>query len=249
MRFSVITTTYNSDKTLKDTIESILGQIAVDIEYIIIDGGSTDGTLDIINKYRDRIAKIVSEPDEGIYDAMNKGINLATGDIIGILNSDDFYSSDDILKLVSDEFNKKNVKCIWGDLVYVDSVNTNKIVRNWKSSPYKKGSFQKGWHPPHPTFFVKREVYERFGNFRTDLSTAGDFELILRFLEKHKVSSSYIPKVLTKMRAGGQSNKNCYHWIRAIWYSYKAFRINGLKVSPFFIIRKPLFKIKQFFGN
>lgn len=246
MNLSIITTSLNSSKTLEDTIKSVLSQSYSDIEYIVIDGGSTDGTLDIIDKYKDRIQHVISEPDKGIYDAINKGIELATGDIIGILNSDDFYIDNNVIETVVNEFQKRDINCLWGDMLVVDREDGNKIIRNWKSSEYKEGKFQKGWHPPHPTFFVKRDIYEKYGNFRTDLSTASDYELMLRFLEKHKISFSYIPKVLVKMRAGGESNKNYFRWIRANWYSYKAFKKNGLKASPFFVLRKPLSKIKQF---
>ena len=246
MKISIITTTYNSVKTAEDTIKSVLNQVGAEIEYIIMDGGSTDGTLEIINKYQDRIIRVVSEKDGGMYDAMNKGIKMATGDIVGILNSDDFYATNDIIKNVADKFEETGVDCVWGDLIYVQDKDLDTPWRIWKSSPYQPGAFQKGWHPPHPAFFVKREVYEKYGLFRTDLSTAADFELMLRFLEKNKISSAYIPQVLVKMRTGGQSNKSIYNRLRAIWYSYKAFKLNGLKVSPLFIFRKPLFKLSQF---
>jgi glycosyltransferase involved in cell wall biosynthesis len=249
MKVSIITTTFNTGKTVEDTINSVLSQTYPDIEYIIVDDQSTDNTLDIVNKFKDRVTKIVYGEHNGIFGALNKGLEFVTGDIVAILNSDDFYISNDVIETVVNEFKNTGADCVWGDLVIVDKDDVNKIVRNWKSSAYKEESFQKGWHPPHPTFFVKREIYDKYGLFRTDFSTAGDFELVLRFLEKYKISSSYIPKVLTKMRAGGQSNKSIYNHLRAIWFSYKAFKINNIKVSPFFIIRKPLFKIKQFFGN
>lgn len=246
MKISIITTTYNSAKTVEDTIQSVLSQRYSGIEYIIVDGGSTDGTLDIIHKYMSRISKVVSEKDEGMYDAMNKGIQLATGDIIGILNSDDFYISNEVLKKVTDAFLQKDTDCLWGDLLIVDQTDLNKVVRDWKSSPYKEGEFQKGWHPPHPTFFVKKVVYEKYGLFKTDLSTSADYELMLRFLEKNKISSAYIPEVLVKMRNGGEGNKSYYNLVRANIGCYKAFKMNGLKIDLFFIFRKPLFKLQQF---
>ena len=246
MKISIITTTYNSVKTIEDTIKSVLNQVGVEIEYIIIDGGSTDGTLRIIEKFKNQISKIISEPDAGMYDAMNKGIKLATGDVVGILNSDDFYATNDAIKTVLEKFKKTNADCVWGDLIYVKDKDLDTPWRIWKSSPYQLGAFEKGWHPPHPTFFVKREVYEKYGLFRTDLSTAGDFELMLRFLEKNKISSVYIPQVLVKMRTGGQSNKSIYNHLRAIWYSYKAFKLNDLKINLFFLVKKPFFKLKQF---
>ena len=246
MKVSIITTALNSAGTIGDTIKSVLGQTYPDIEYIIVDGSSTDGTIGIIKKYENETTRVVSEKDAGMYDAMNKGIKLTTGDVVGILNSDDFYASDDVIRAIVDEFEKTGVDCVWGDLVYVDKNDSSKIVRNWKSSPYIAGSFQKGWHPPHPTFFVRRQVYEKYGSFRTDLATSADYELMLRFLERDSVTASYIPKILVKMRRGGASNKSYYNWIKANIGCYKAFRINGLKIGISFIFRKPLSKLGQF---
>lgn len=256
MKLSIITTSFNSAKTIEDTIKSVLAQNYPNIEHIFVDGGSTDGTLEIVKKYdggyksSGRTIKVISEKDAGMYDAMNKGIGLATGDIIGILNSDDFYASSGVIETVVNEFEKSAADCVWGDLLYVDRSDTDKVVRTWKSSPYVAGSgqsnFQKGWHPPHPTFFVKKWVYEKFGVFRTDLSTSADYELMLRLIEKNHVSSSYIPQVLVKMREGGASNKSYWRWIKANLGCYKAFKLNGLKISVSFIFRKPLSKIEQF---
>ena len=246
MKISIITTAYNSARTVEDTIKSVLGQVGVEVEYIIIDGSSTDGTMEIVNKYRDQITKIVSEKDGGMYDAMNKGIKLATGEVVGILNSDDVYEDNEVLKKVVEEFERTKADCVWGDLEVVDKDDVNKVVRNWKSGPYIEGSFQKGWHPPHPGFFVKKEIYDKYGLFRTDMSTWADYELQLRFLEKHKISSAYISETLVKMRDGGKSSQSIWHQMKANFGCYKAFKINGLKVSPFIIIKKPLFKFKQY---
>ena len=250
MKVSIITVTYNNVRTIEDTIESVLNQnYFANMEYIIIDGGSVDGTYYIINKYKDKINKIISEKDGGIYDAMNKGIKLADGDIVGILNSDDVYASNDVIEAVVNGFVKTSSDCVWGDLVCVDERDLTKIVRNWRSSSYEEGNFQKGWHPPHPAFFVKKNIYEKYGLFRTDLSTWADYELMLRFLVKNKITSSYIHKVLVKMREGGESNRSYWHQIKANFGCYMAFKINGLKASPFLIIKKPLFKLNQFFKN
>lgn len=247
MKVSIVTTTYNTGKTVEDTIKSVLGQTYPDIEFIIIDDESTDGTLEVANKYKDQVTKIVAAKHSGIFGNLNKGIELATGDIVGILNSDDFYISSDVIETVVREFEKTGVDCAWGDILVVDKDDTDKVIRNWKSSPYQAGLFQKGWHPPHPAFFVKREVYKKHGLFRTDLWTSADYELVLRFLERHQITSSYIPRILTKMRAGGSSSKGIYNWIRGNIGSYRAFKINGLKVSPLFMLRKPLYKLGQFF--
>ena len=246
IKISIITAVYNNKKTIKDAIESVLNQTYKNIEYVIVDGDSKDGTVDIIKQYESKIDKFISEPDNGIYDAMNKGIKLATGDIIGFLNSDDFYASNNVLEKVANEFIDKKVDSVYGDLVYVDNKDITKVVRYWKSKPYKEGFFKKGWHPPHPTFFVKREIYEKYGKFRLEFKIAADYELMLRFLEKHKISTAYIPEVLVKMRAGGTSNKSISNIIKANLECYKAWKINNLKVSPFILVKKPLLKLSQF---
>ena len=246
MKISIITPSFNSEKTIEDAIKSIIGQTYKDIEYIIIDGGSKDKTLEIINKYQDKVSKVVSEKDRGLYDAINKGIKLATGEIIGNLNSDDVYENNRVLELVTETFEKTKCDVCWGDLVYVKKDNLNKITRVWKSSEFKTGKFKTGWHPPHPTFFVKREIYEKFGVFRENFKIAADYELMLRLLEKHQVKSSYIPQTLVRMREGGKSNwKSILNVLKANLECYRSFKINQLPVSPFFIFIKPFSKIKQ----
>lgn len=247
MRVSIITVSYNSDKTIEDAIKSVLSQTYPDIEYIIVDGGSIDGTIEIVNKHRDKIAKFVSEPDKGIYDAMNKGIKLAAGEIVGILNSDDFYADENAVKKIVEAIEKGKADVCWGDLVYVAKNNTDKIIRFWKSSKYQEGKFRRGWHPPHPTFFVKKHIYEKYGVFNLDLKIAADYELMLRFLEKYKVNSCYIPKILVKMRTGGESNKGVINIIKANLESYRAWQINDLKGGFFAVFLKPLSKIIQYF--
>src|SRR3989344_5964255 len=208
LKVSIITITFNSARTIEDTIKSVLSQTYPNIEYIVIDGGSKDGTQEIVKKYKDKIAKYISEPDKGIYDGMNKGFKVATGDIIGQINSDDFYASNDVIGEVVKKIEEEHAQVCWGDLQYVDAKDTNKIIRDWKSSEYAEGKFKNGWMPPHPTFFVRREVYEKYGYFRLDMGTAADYELMLRFLEKHRVRSCHIPKIMVKMREGGASNKS-----------------------------------------
>ena len=244
---SIITTVFNNEETIEGAIKSVLGQSCPNIEYIITDGGSTDGTIEIINKYKGKISKFVSEPDRGIYDGMNKGIKLATGDIVGILNSDDFYASDDVIEMVVKAMEEKNADACWGDLVYVDAKNIEKVIRHWKSSECGEGKFKKGWHPAHPTFFVRRWVYEKYGLFRLDFPISADYELMLRFLEKYKIKSCYIPQILVKMRIGGQSNKNIKNIIKNNIESYWAWKKNGLRVSPLIFFFKPLSKVAQYF--
>ncbi|UZE93505.1 MAG: glycosyltransferase [Candidatus Nealsonbacteria bacterium] len=244
---SIITVVLNGKKTIEKTLKSVLEQGYENIEYIIIDGGSTDGTLDIINRYKDKIKKIVSEPDKGIYDAMNKGIAMASGDIIGILNGDDLYADGNVIKKVVEKMEEDKADVCWGDLIYVNANNSDKIVRYWKSSEYKEGKFQKGWMPPHSTFFVKKQIYKKYGVFNLDFPISADYELMLRFLEKYKLKSCYMSQVLVKMRIGGQSNKNLLNIVKGNVECYKAYKINGLKISFLRIFLKPLSKISQYF--
>ncbi len=247
MKVSIITICYNSQETLEDTIQSVLAQDYNNIEYIIIDGASKDGTLKIIDKYKNSISHITSEPDKGIYDAMNKGVKKASGDLIGILNSDDFYSSDTVISDIVKQVELKNSDSIYADLVYVDRNDTDKIVRNWKSGEYKAGQFLKGWMPPHPTFFVKKWVYEKHGLYNTILKSAADYEFMLRVLHKAKISTCYLPEVITKMRLGGESNVSLKNRIRANKEDRTAWKMNGIKPGIFTLIRKPLSKLKQLF--
>lgn len=246
MRISIITAVLNKKNTIKYTIESVLGQRYKDIEHIIIDGGSTDGTLDIINRYAGRV-RIMSEYDSGIYDALNKGIVLSSGHIIGFLHSDDTYAHSNVLQLVADTVEKYNVDSCYGDLIYVGKNNANKIIRYWKSSAYRPGKFKDGWMPPHPTFFVKKGVYDAHGLFNTTLKIAADYELMLRFLEKNKISTSYIPQVLVHMRCGGISNYSLGDMMLKSIEDFRAWKINDLKIDSRTILQKNISKIPQFF--
>lgn len=249
VKVSIITVVFNNKDFIEAAIKSVLAQTYKDIEYIVIDGGSTDGTKEIIEKYRDKISKFISEPDKGIYDAMNKGIEMATGDIVGLMNSDDFYANEFVVEKIVKKFAETNAECLWSDLTYVDRKNINKNVRFWKSSEYEEGKFKMGWYPPHSTFFVKKEIYKKYGLFNLDFKIAADIEIMLRFLEKFKISSTYIPEVLIKMRTGGASAKNIRNIIRANIEVYRAWKINGLNVSFLTIILKPMLKIFQFIAK
>ncbi len=245
MEVSIITAVFNSSKTIEDCMKSIHFQTYPHIEHIIIDGGSTDGTLNIIEKYRDKIAKLVSEPDRGIYDAMNKGINLATGDIIGILNSDDVFADKNTVSRAVSAIVDQNVDSCYADIIFVDRADTSKVVRTWQSGPYEKKKFRAGWMPPHPTFFVRRSVYDKYGLLNLDFPLAADYELMLRFLYKREISTAYIPKVLVKMRAGGTSRPGMYT-IKSVIENYRAWKVNGLPY-PVTVLQKPFAKISQFF--
>jgi glycosyltransferase len=247
MKISIITPTLNSAETIRDCIESVKNQTYTNIEHIIVDGGSTDATLEIVKGYVHTYnLKFISEKDNGVYDAMNKGIKMSTGDVIGILNSDDMYSDNTVLEIVAIAFLTNHIDCLYGDLVYVDKHDTSKVVRYWKSREYQEGLFHKGWHPPHPTFFCKRICYEKYGTYNIDFKFAADYELMLRFLEKHKLRSLYINKVLVKMRVGGISNRSIFNIIKANIECYKAWKVNGLHINPIMLILKPLSKIFQY---
>jgi glycosyltransferase involved in cell wall biosynthesis len=246
MLVSIITPVLNRNATIEGTIKSVLGQSHKEIEYIVIDGGSTDGTLDKVRKYSGSISKIVSEKDKGIYDAMNKGIGLSSGEIIGILNADDVYASDSVIETIVKTLSKKQVDACYGDLVYVDRINTHRIVRYWKSCEYLEGLFRKGWMPPHPTFFAKRWIYEKYGGFDLNLPTALDFEILFRFMAKLKIRTCYIPEVLVRMRMGGLSNNNILNIIKQNKVILKILHENGINVSPFFFYAKITEKLKQF---
>jgi glycosyltransferase involved in cell wall biosynthesis len=245
MKVSIITVSYNSEKTIEDTIKSVLAQDYPNIEYLIIDGASKDGTLQIVQKYQDKIANVVSEKDKGIYDAMNKGIALATGEIIGILNSDDFYADSTVISSIVAQFTP-TIDAVYADLVYVDANDTNRITRLWKSGNYNQGDFKKGWMPPHPTFFVKSECYQKYGNYSLQLKSAADYELMLRLIHKEQIKINYLPKVIVKMRTGGASNASLKNRIRANKEDRMAWRMNGLKPGFFTFVRKPISKIIQF---
>lgn len=246
LKISIITACYNSADTIEDTIRSVVYQSHPDIEYIIVDGLSTDNTMAIVEKYQDRIATVVSEKDEGIFDAFNKGIALATGDIVGIINSDDFYTNDQVITQVARAFEQEKADVVYGDLLYVDWNKPDKNLRYWRSRPYKKSLFKYGWMPPHPTFFVRRKLYEQYGNFNTWMKISNDYEIILRFLYKHDAPAYYLPETLIKMRAGGNSNGSLRKRYIANMEDRASWRINGLKMPFFAMYLKPLRKLGQY---
>jgi glycosyltransferase len=246
MKISIITATFNAADTLLHCLECIKGQ-TIEVEHILIDGGSTDDTMNIAKAYGSQLAHVVSEPDSGIYDAMNKGIRLATGDIIGILNADDFYADSNTIATVSKVFENPHINSCYGDLVYVDAKNTSRIIRYWKSCTFSANKFKWGWMPPHPTFFVRRSIYEKYGFFNLELGSAADYELMLRFLLEHRVTTAYIPKVLVKMRLGGVSNASIKNRLKANLMDRKSWEINRLQPYPWTLWMKPIRKIPQYF--
>ncbi len=212
-KVSIITVSYNSASTIRDTIESVLAQDYPDVEYIIVDGASRDGTMDIVREYEDRIATVISEPDKGIYDAMNKGIDAATGDVVGILNSDDFYVGETSISQLIGRMEGKQADCVFADLVFVDPKDTNRVVRYYDSGNFRPERLRYGWMPAHPTFMVKRELYQKHGGYALDYEVAADYEMMVRLLHTAKASYAYLPAVVIKMRAGGVSTSG----LRASW--------------------------------
>jgi glycosyltransferase len=245
MKVSIITTTYNSERTIKDTLASVKQQTYQNVEHIIIDGASKDKTVNLLNLYGHQ-GPLLSEADNGIYDAMNKGVSMAGGDIIGILNSDDFYSDSKVLDKVIKAFEQTGCDAVYGDLVYVDSKQTNKIVRKWVAGNYNKKFFYKGWMPPHPTVFIRKEVYEKFGLFNLNFKSSSDYELLLRLMFLKNIKVAYIPEVLVHMRTGGQSTKSLANRLAAHKEDYLAWLSNGISPKWYTLAMKPISKIKQF---
>ncbi len=249
MKISLITVTFNSGGTLRDTIQSVLSQTYYDIEYIIVDGHSQDNTVDIIKEYEplfDGRLKWISEKDQGLYDAMNKGFQMATGDMVGIINSDDLLAEATAIEKVIDYFEgHKDIDCVYADLYYVSQYDTSKIVRHWITG--KQRSFSKGWHPAHPTFYVKREIYSKYGLFDLDFKFAADFELMLRLVEKEHIRLFYLPEPLVRMRLGGTTSKNLTNIRKGNIECLNAFRKNGIPVSVLYPFYRLLPKLKQYF--
>jgi glycosyltransferase involved in cell wall biosynthesis len=248
MKISIITVSYNSEKFIESCIRSVKDQSYKNLEHIIIDGASTDNTLNLLNLYKNTLTKIVSEKDKGIYDAMNKGLNISNGDIVGFLNSDDFYSDKNVIAKVMSLFKKDpSLDACYSDLVYTNQNDTTKIVRYWKSNKFTPGSFKKAWYPPHPTLFVRKSIYEKLGGFDLSYSIASDVDLMMRFFEVNRIKVRYVQEVWVKMRLGGKSNKNLYNIWRQNWEIICSMKKNGLSLNFFsFFIYKAISRLKQF---
>lgn len=247
MKFSIITVCYNSEDTIADAIHSVQKQSYKNFEHIIIDGGSVDQTISIVRATSKDTAIIVSEKDDGIYDAMNKGLGMATGDVVGFLNSDDFYPSSDVLASLANIFEDPTLESCYADLCYVRKDRPESVIRYWRSSSMPREAFLNSWVPPHPTFFVKRKIYEKLGGFNQEYFFAADFDLMLRFLKTHSIKSTYLPKVLVHMRLGGATNNS----LRAIFYQnmeiIKALRCAGFRPSIIgFAANKIMTRIRQY---
>ena len=247
MKISIITATYNSAATVRDTIESILRQTHQDWELIIQDGLSKDNTLAIVKEYEHPChgrMHIFSEKDEGLYDAMNRGIAHATGDVIGILNSDDFYHDEHVLEDINRALENQPIECVYGDLKFVQAENTERVVLIWKGSQHENGAFLRGWHPAHPTFYARRACFEKYGTFNTCFAVSADFELMLRFIEVEGIRNRYLPRYFVKMRMGGESTGSLRNILKGNRGILRALREHGFHPSTFFVLRRMLPKIK-----
>ena len=248
MKVSLLTVCYNSAGTVADSIKSVRSQDYKDVEYIIVDGNSNDGTKEIIKANNDLIDKWISEPDKGIYDAMNKAIKMATGEVVGILNSDDFYSSSNVISQVAKTFNDSSVDAVFGDLVFVDPNNLKKVVRRYSSAKWSPEKFARGFMPAHPTFFVRRKYYEQIGLFKTDYRIAADYELLIRFLYVHKLKYKYLPLNMVTMRKGGVSSRGIRSNIILNDEIIRGCRENGINTSVFKVYPKYFTKLFELFN-
>jgi glycosyltransferase involved in cell wall biosynthesis len=246
LAISIVTVSMNTVDTIETTIMSISSQNYSPVEHVVVDGASADGTLEVIRNHHIKIAKHISEPDRGIYDAMNKGIALATGEVIGFLNAGDVYANNGVLQNVATVMEDREVDACYGDLVYVNQNDTDRVTRYWKSRPYEAGLWRSGWMPAHPTFFARRSVYERAGGFDLAFPRQADFEMAVRLFEIHRIRSRYIPEVMVRMRTGGISNNSVIGIIKGNIEAYRACKKHKLPVSPFFIPRKIMSRIPQF---
>lgn len=244
MKVTIITVAFNAAKTIADTLSSVAAQSHPDVEHIVVDGGSTDGTQAVVEQFP-HVSRFISEKDEGLYFAMNKGLALATGDVVAILNADDFYTHTNAIAKIVQCFKEQQVDSVYADLVYVNKDYT-KITRNWKAGAFSRTKFYNGWMVPHPTFFVKRECYQKLGYFDTSLRYAADYELMLRFMFKHQITSFYIPETLVIMKSGGKSNASIFNRYKINREDRRAWTINHLQPHLFTLILKPLRKLTQY---
>jgi len=246
LKISIITVCFNSEKTIRSAIESVLSQNYPNIEYIVVDGASTDSTMSIVSEYKGKIATVVSEPDLGIYDAMNKGIRLATGDVIGILNSDDFFENLSVISDVSESFMlNSSTGCVFGDVVFVDSIDTQKLTRFYSSRKFRSWKLRFGWMPPHTATFIKKSVFSEIGEYSLNYKIASDYELFVRMLMVRKISFSRLNKVLVRMRTGGISTSGLTSSYLLNLEIVRACKSNGIYTNMFFVLLKIPFKMLE----
>ncbi len=249
---SIITVVRNRARFVEEAMRSVLGQTYPNLEYVVVDGASTDGTLEVVQKYRDRLGAFISEPDKGLFDAVNKGIRLARGEIVGLLHADDVFASPETVTHIVRAMQEKDADAAWGDLLYVDQNDPQKAVRFWQSSPFRPGIYRRGWMPPHVTFFAKKELFEKYGYYDMAFGLSADFELMTKFLEVHKVRGVYVPEIITRMRTGGVSNHSLKN-IKQLWRfrvgDYRALKHLGLPGAFMASALKPFLKFSQSFAK
>lgn len=246
MKVTIITVCFNAEAHIDETLRSVVIQDHRDIEHIVVDGGSTDGTMAKVERYREVLAHVVSERDNGVYDAMNKGLRLATGEVVAFVNAGDMIARRDVVGALAKEFARNDADVIYGDALMVDPDDITKVKRFWKGGDYDRENFRKGWMPPHLGTYIRRGAYQRFGLFREDLKVSADYELMFRLLYKHRLRARYVPKVLVRFRLGGVSNRSLAHVWRANIEVFRAWKLNGEQVSPLIVVRKPISKLWQY---
>ncbi len=246
MKISIITVVFNGEKYIKDCIESVLSQTFSNLEYIIIDGGSTDKTIEIIKSFKNEAINFYTGKDKGMYDALNKGIKIASGEVIGFLHADDMYASPTVVAEIGAVFMSRNADAVYGDLNYVDP-QTKKVIRKWISKPYQIRDLELGWMPAHPTLYIKKDVYDKIGGYSLEFGTAADYELMLRLLYSFKIRAYYLPMLIVNMRTGGMSNVGIQSRISAFWNDYKALKEHRVPFAFFVTISKKIKKIIQYF--
>lgn len=248
MKISIVTAVLNNKRHIEGCINSVVNQTYEDIEYIVVDGGSRDGTIDKIqnSKFKNQSFKFISENDNGIYDAINKGIKISTGEVIGLLHSDDVFADDTVIEKVADKFVKEGTDSVYGDLEYVGANDLNKKIRYWQAGDCNINKLKHGWMPPHPTFFIKKEVFRKFGLYNTGYKVASDYDMVLRLLWKERITTSYLPTVITKMRWGGASNRDITSIMQKSREDYKALKANSVPSPSLVVFLKNVRKLHQF---
>lgn len=245
-RVSIITAVYNRASTVECALESIRAQCDVEIEVIVVDGMSNDGTAEVLERNRSQIDTLIQEPDDGIYDALNKGLRVASGDVIGFLHADDFFANPWVLRNVVKQFQTTDCDGVYGDLLYVSAENSSDVIRYWRAGEFRPPMLRWGWMPPHPTVYLRRNAYQALGGFRTDFQIAADYEMLVRVFAKYRFKMRYLDEVMVKMRVGGKSNATIRNRMRANWEDRQAWAINGMRPPTGLRFTKPMRKLSQY---
>ncbi|MFN7737053.1 MAG: glycosyltransferase family 2 protein [Pirellula sp.] len=245
-RISIITAVYNRVSTIECALHSVRAQKNAEIELIVVDGMSDDGTAKVLDRNRSQIDILIQEPDDGIYDALNKGLNAASGDVIGFLHADDFFANSTVIESVARQFDGTDCEGVYGDLLYVSADDPDAVIRYWRAGCFSEAKLRWGWMPPHPTVYLRRDAYRRLGGFRTDLQIAADYEILVRMFAKHRLDMRYLEQILVKMRVGGKSNASLKNRMLANREDRRAWEINGMCPPTGLRFTKPLRKLSQY---